>query len=323
MGFVCVVSSVRVRQKSPISPSISFQHTTPQQYPPKQQTHTHLHTQVTNDELLQKREAKVAAISKKHPGAGYRSFEECSPLTPLTAGMTACFAACHPLGGDACLACGYDEAAAAGGGGACVCKTPAGEVRRVATTPKEAFGIDWGSGGGKRGKRVGETLVFPGLISEADCQRMDAYLEELVAREKTPRKIVEEADSPLHALLGGALGAVVPDGVEYLDHVTFSKEAVEVTPHYDGTKGGETHKVLLFLDGTAGTRFWETQQEYMQGECPMELPAARGTVVVFPMSLYHDSQAYRPRGAVKSTLGLRAVLPAFEGSDTLGLVRPA
>ena len=72
---------------------------------------------------------------------------------------------------EACLACGYDEAA-----GACVCKTPAGEARRVATAPKEAFGTDDGSLGAGRGKpkRMGETLVFPGLIAEAEAESAKA-----------------------------------------------------------------------------------------------------------------------------------------------------
>ena len=169
-------------------------------------------------------------------------------------------------------------------------------------------------------ERIAEVLVFPGLISEADCLRMDAYLDELVVREKTVRKITEDAGSPLHELLGGAIGAVIPAGVEYLDYVTLAREDVEVSPHFDTVKGGETHKVLLFLDGTAGTRFWETQAAWKAGLCPLTLPAARGTVVVFPMALYHDSMAFFPRGALKSTLGLRALFPPFDGGDTLGLV---
>lgn len=283
--------------------------------------------------------------------------------------MTTCFAVCHPKGPNACLACGYDEAAKA-----CICKTPGGGVEEVAIDPpalpvgvagyvvdeeededeeeeeeegeeekdeektkgkrkRKPFVFPFGRSPPPRGKkaltsaaggreRIAEVLVFPGLIPEADCARMDAYLDELVAREATVRKIIAEDDSPLHALLTGAVRAVMPDaGVEYLEWVTLAREDVEVSPHYDSVKGEETHKVLLFLDGTAGTRFWETQAAWRAGICPMTLPAARGTVVVFPMALYHDSMAFVPQGALKSTLGLRAILPPFEGGDTLGLVK--
>jgi hypothetical protein len=269
--------------------------------------------------------------------------------------MTACFAACPPLGPAECLACGYDEKA-----NACVCRTPEGGRREVEIKVDEpAVGLEEeeeeeeeeeveeeeeeeqegdgeeeegeeeeGNGEGDEEEEAGtgekmrraEILVFPGLISEEDCAAMDDYLEELVAREGAPRRIVSERDSPLHRLLGGAVQRVVPSGVEFLEWVTFSKEAVEVSPHYDSSKGRETHKVLLFLDGVAGTRFWETQAAFQAGECPLRLPAARGTVVVFPMALYHDSDAYQPQGAIKSTLGLRSIFPAFEGTDTLGLV---
>lgn len=194
---------------------------------------------------------------------------------------------------------------------------PIGRRRFSADAPRGKAAMTSADGGRER---IAEVLVFPGLISEADCLRMDAYLDELVVREKTTRKITEDAGSPLLKLLGGAIGAVIPAGVEYLDYVTLAREDVEVSPHFDTVKGGETHKVLLFLDGTAGTRFWETQAAWRAGLCPLTLPAARGTVVVFPMALYHDSMAFYPRGALKSTLGLRAIFPPFDGGDMLGLV---
>lgn len=237
------------------------------------------------------------------------------------------------------MACGYNDRT-----GACMCRTPRGEDRRLEIgEPIEQYKERQKEAGQRAAavtkrkasvhaalpktvprkstaaQRKGEILVFPGLISEDDCRHLGAYLDELVARENNTRRVVPDLDSPVHRVLGGAVQAVVPMEVKLLDYVSFGKEAAMVWPHYDEPYGNETHKILLFLDGVAGTRFWESREAYRGGECPVNVPGARGTVVIFPMPLYHDSMAFTSYDAPKGTLNLGMVLPSLEGADALGL----
>jgi len=248
----------------------------------------------------------------------HESFADCKPLRQGPAAVEDCLAACYQEESQPCLACGYDPWSG------CLCKGKAKEdkdryldgvpvlyereeteeevkeIKSEAAQPYRPLFLD----------RRGEILIFPGLFSEEQCLDMEGYLAELVAEHKTQRHIVPGVnDSPLHALVKRMLPIAEATFEEF---VTFSEEDVEVDPHYDEVKNGETHKLLLFLDTVAGTRFWESKETYRKKNCPLVVGPARGTVVIFPMSLYHDSARYEPQYSIKRTLGLRMSLPPFD-----------
>ncbi len=272
-------------------------------------THTIVMTNkppVTKESLREKqKDQPLATLPMPH-----KAFDNCKPLRPTAALVAECLSACDA---STCTACGYNYQA-----GSCVCKghghledvLPLEEEEEEAEEEEEEALLPLPPSKDRRT----EILVFPALLSEGDCGRMEAYLAELVAEHKEQRKIVEAPDSPLHALARAVLP--VP-GVAFTDHVTFSEEDLEVDPHYDAVMAQETHKLLLYLDEVAGTRFWETKEAFHRDQCPLEVAPGRGTVVIFPMSLYHDSGRFPP-SSTKRTLGLRMMLPGFGGGGGQG-----
>jgi len=287
---------------------------------------------ITKALLREKALEKLRANPPKDSSSEYETFEKCKPLREGPAAVEDCLAACHHEQAQGCLACGYDPQ------GGCLCrgkgKGEGEEDRYLDGVPmlfeEEAEGGEKVEGGEESAvqphrplflDRRGEILVFPGLFSEEQCVEMEGYLAELVAENKAQRLILPGVeDGPLHALVREVLP--VP-GATFEEFVTLSEEDVEVEPHYDEVKNGETHKLLLFLDTVAGTRFWETKEEYQKKHCPLVVGPGRGTVVIFPMSLYHDSARYEPQYSIKRTLGLRMSLPSFDpltGERAIGLV---
>lgn len=290
---------------------------------------------ITKALLREKAVEKLRANPTKDYSPVYETFAKCKPLREGPAGVEDCLAACYTEQAQGCLACGYDPR------GGCLCKGKGGvgegqEDRYLDGVPmlydeeaeeevKEGEGEEGAAAQPHRPRfldRRGDILVFPGLFSEEQCVEMEGYLAELVAEHKAQRLILPGVkDSPLHALVRKMLP--VP-GAMFEEFVTFSEEDLEVEPHYDEVKNGETHKLLLFLDTVAGTRFWETKEEYQKKHCPLVVGPARGTVVIFPMSLYHDSARYEPQYSIKRTLGLRMSLPPFDpvaGERAIGLVQ--
>jgi hypothetical protein len=280
------------------------------------------------EKAVEKRRANPhKGLSNEHE---HESFAVCKPLREGPAAVEDCLAACNHEEAQPCLACGYDPWSG------CLCKGKGKEnkdrylddvpvlyeggwveekvegVENQAAQPYRPLFLD----------RRGEILIFPGLLIEEQCLDMESFLAELVAEHKTQRYIVPGVgDSPLHALVKRMLP--VP-GATFEEFVTFSEEDVEVDPHYDEVKNGETHKLLLFLDTVAGTRFWESKESYRKKNCPLVVGPARGTVVIFPMSLYHDSARYEPQYSIKRTLGLRMSLPPFDpvaGESAIGQVQ--
>lgn len=286
---------------------------------------------ITNDLIREQRAEKLRANPPKEFSSKYETFAKCKRLREGPAAVEDCLAACYTEQAQGCLACGYDPR------GGCLCKGKGGEGKGQEDRYLDGVPMlydDEAEEGEEEGKaaaqpfqprfvdRRGDILVFPGLFSEEQCVEMEGYLAELVAEHKTQRFILPGVeDSPLHALVREVLP--VP-GATFEGFVTFSEEDVEVEPHYDEVKNGETHKLLLFLDTVAGTRFWETKDEYQKKHCPLLVGPARGTVVIFPMSLYHDSARYEPQYSIKRTLGLRMSLPPFDpaaGERAIGLVQ--
>jgi hypothetical protein len=290
---------------------------------------------VTKALLREKAVEKLRANPPRDYANEYETFAKCKPLREGPAAVEDCLAACHHEQAQGCMACGYDPQ------GGCLCKGKGGEgegqedryldgVPILYDQETEEEGKEEEGGGQAAAQplrprfldRRGEILVFPGLFSEEQCVEMEGYLAELVAEYKAQRLILPGVkDGPLHALVREVLP--VP-GATFEEFVTFSEEDVEVEPHYDEVKNGETHKLLLFLDTVAGTRFWETKEEYQKKHCPLLVGPARGMVVIFPMSLYHDSARYEPQYSIKRTLGLRMSLPPFDplaGERAIGLVQ--
>lgn len=280
---------------------------------------------LTAEDLRERHKRKIEELNlnKKRNIKGHKSFDNCRDKTDLTVALTKCFDACHDHAAD-CMACGYDNATSA-----CVCKTRKADVS-ASVHPQEQQQdlhqstsmeiVDYEGFTPELSphyahERKGEILMFPQLISESQCQELEKYLTKIVEDNNTPRKIIEDDNSILHQIIQQELPV---SGVEYTEYVTFSEETLEVTPHYDVVKANETHKILLFLDSVAGTRFWEAKAAFELDHCPLVVGGSRGTVVIFPMSLFHDSARYEPYGSTKRTLGLRITLPPFK--TTVGLV---
>lgn len=83
--------------------------------------------------------------------------------------------------------------------------------------------------------------------------------------------------------------------------VTVSHSNRAVDWHYDVSKDGDTHKVLVYLDDVAGTLF------RVDGSV-RAIEARPGRAVVFDFSLEHAGEAIPPGRGEKYTLGFRAVV---------------
>jgi hypothetical protein len=83
--------------------------------------------------------------------------------------------------------------------------------------------------------------------------------------------------------------------------VTVSRSNRALDWHYDLSKAGDTHKVLVYLDDVAGTLF-----RVDGGVRAVE--ARPGRVVVFDFSLEHAGEAIPSGRGEKYTIGFRAVV---------------
>jgi hypothetical protein len=89
-------------------------------------------------------------------------------------------------------------------------------------------------------------------------------------------------------------------GVQRLTNfVTVSRSSKALEWHYDNSKDGDTHKVLVYLDDVAGTLF-----RVDGGVRAVE--AHPGRVVVFDFRLEHAGDTIPPGRGDKYTLGFRA-----------------
>ena len=88
------------------------------------------------------------------------------------------------------------------------------------------------------------------------------------------------------------------------DHVTVSRSTVPMNWHYDASKEGGTHKVLVYLDDIAGTLF-EMEDGRIQ-----EVAARPGRAVVFDFRLKHAGAPIPPGRGGKYTIGFRGVVAA-------------
>lgn len=272
---------------------------------------------ITQKLLSEQRAKRFGSNPVRSFSSGHQTFERCRRLQLTPAKVEKCLNYCQNEG-QSCLGCGFDQRTG------CVCKRKKGDDRLIESVfPQEA----WEDRSTKDSKldlsddRRCEILVFPSLLSEEQLSAMKSYLSDLVLEHSEQRMILETTNtSSLHRLIRDILPM---SNVQFEDYVTFSEENVEVQPHYDAIKGGESHKLLLFLDEIAGTRFWESQDDFERNHCPLVVKPSRGTVVIFPMSLYHDSARFEPRNSIKRTLGLRVRLPFFDMTEagTIGLVQ--
>lgn len=272
---------------------------------------------ITQELLNEQRAKKFGSSPARSLGSSHQAFEQCKRVSSRLAAVEKCLHHCQTAG-QSCLGCGFDQRAG------CVCKSKEGGDRLLDDIlPREV----WEDKESKESKlelfddRRGEILVFPRLLSDAQVSVMESFLSDLVHEHSEQRMILEATEaSPLHGLIKDILPI---SDVHFENYVTFSEENVEVNPHFDAIKGGETHKLLLFLDEVAGTRFWESKNNFEKNHCPLVVKPSRGTVVIFPMSLYHDSERFQPRHSIKRTLGLRIRLPHFDmaADGTIGLVQ--
>ena len=83
--------------------------------------------------------------------------------------------------------------------------------------------------------------------------------------------------------------------------VTISRSDQALNWHYDRSKDGDTHKVLVYLDDVAGTLF-------RADGGVRKVEARPGRVVVFDFSLEHAGEDIPPGRGYKYTLGFRAVV---------------
>jgi hypothetical protein len=89
--------------------------------------------------------------------------------------------------------------------------------------------------------------------------------------------------------------------IRLTNYVTVSRSGRALDWHYDLSKAGDTHKVLVYLDDVAGTLF------RVDGGV-RKVEARPGRVVVFDFSLEHAGDAIPPGRGYKYTLGFRAVV---------------
>ena len=231
---------------------------------------------------------------------------QCRPHAAPVRAMDSCLRECPAT----CLACGLDPAT-----GACVCKEkgrPHGPDRVIKAHPELAPASTGNgsnaAGAGVRFKQDLETvLVFPSLVPEEQMTELDAYLQHLLESRERHREIIEHAGSPMHRIVG----PLIPFHAGTITRwITYSEQEEELGPHLDQHHGeGITHTALLYLDDVAGTRFWEIRQYFDRGFCPLITEGARGSLVVFPITLFHDSDRYKSEGASKRMLSLALKLP--------------
>lgn len=141
-------------------------------------------------------------------------------------------------------------------------------------------------------------LVWRDVVPAAHLERLFAGLV------RTQQLIVRKPEAA--SVLAAHLEPLLPGlRVTWGQHVTYSVRAEPISLHCDrDLDPATTHKLLLYGDDVAGTFFRET----LRAESPEVLvPASPGTVVVFPIHLWHRGEPHRDSRR-KRTLGLRLTL---------------
>lgn len=133
------------------------------------------------------------------------------------------------------------------------------------------------------------------LLKEDECLRIESHFR---CSKGQPRI---RQNALIDGLLTCALGRARLD-TEWMSCglVTQSEDRTPLGGHYDPVVGQETHKLLVYLDDTAGTDFFATPD----GPVSWSVDARRGDAVLFPITLYHASKPFAP-GLIKRTVGLR------------------
>jgi hypothetical protein len=141
---------------------------------------------------------------------------------------------------------------------------------------------------------MNKICVYDNLLSDNEIDELTKFIPD-----KEPFKFFNKHPQLEQYIIRNVLSKIENKYIS-TGTVSISCNTMPVSLHIDSIiDGGETHKLLIYLNSIGGTSF-------MTEEGVIEIESIKGRCVVFDISLWHKGNFYST--GVKKTIGLRLKL---------------